>query len=124
MPFDWLVTGGIISVNPTHAVRGPRHSVTKGKTLVLTSEETRQLLDSIPASRAVGKDADGNDIQVPDLMGLRSRALIAAMIWTFARMGAVAGLVAFVKYLPGQMDGSVTLCWDEYCIHRARSMKK
>jgi hypothetical protein len=25
MCFDWLVTGGILTVNPAHAVRGPKH---------------------------------------------------------------------------------------------------
>jgi site-specific recombinase XerD len=25
MLFDWLVTGGILTVNPAHAVRGPKH---------------------------------------------------------------------------------------------------
>jgi hypothetical protein len=24
MPFDWLVTGHILDVNPAHAVRGPK----------------------------------------------------------------------------------------------------
>ena len=50
MLFDWLVTGQVVPVNPAHAVRGPKHVVTKGKTPVLTAEETRTLLDSIPTS--------------------------------------------------------------------------
>jgi site-specific recombinase XerC len=25
MCFDWLVTGGVLTVNPAHAVRGPKH---------------------------------------------------------------------------------------------------
>jgi site-specific recombinase XerD len=37
MLFDWLVTGQVIDSNPAHAVRGPRHSVKKGKTPVLTA---------------------------------------------------------------------------------------
>ncbi len=39
MLFDWLVTGQVISLNPTHSVRGPKHSVKKGKTSVLSAEE-------------------------------------------------------------------------------------
>ncbi len=27
MLFDWLVTGQVISLNPAHSVRGPKHSV-------------------------------------------------------------------------------------------------
>jgi integrase/recombinase XerD len=40
MLFDWLVTGQVVPVNPAHAVRGPRHSVRKGSTTVMSSEDT------------------------------------------------------------------------------------
>ena len=50
MLFDWLVTGQVIPLNPAHAVRGPRHSVKRGKTPVLSAEEMRQLLDTIDTS--------------------------------------------------------------------------
>lgn len=74
MLFDWLVVGHALEVNPAHAVRGPRYSQTKGKTAVLDREEARALIESIDTST---------------LTGLRDRALIAAMIYTFARIGAV-----------------------------------
>jgi site-specific recombinase XerC len=48
MLFDWLAIGHVIDVNPAHAVRGPKYVVKKGKTPVLTAEEARELLDSIP----------------------------------------------------------------------------
>jgi integrase len=64
MLFDWLVTGQVMPTNPAHAVRGPKHSVKKGKTSVLAAEEMRTLLDSIDAGT---------------LIGLRDRALIALM---------------------------------------------
>ena len=70
MLFDWLVTGQVISVNPAHAVRGPKHVVTTGKTPVLTAEETRDLLDSIKVKRIIGTDPEGNDITGPDVIGL------------------------------------------------------
>jgi integrase/recombinase XerD len=73
MLFDWLVTGQVIPVNPAHAVRGPKHSVKKGKTSVLSAEEMRTLLDAI---------------KIDTLIGLRDRALIALMGYTFARVGA------------------------------------
>jgi site-specific recombinase XerD len=73
MLFDWLVVGQVLAANPASSVRGPKHRVRKGKTPVLTAEEARALLDSIdPAS----------------LIGLRDRALIALMVYTFARVGA------------------------------------
>ena len=43
MLFDWLVTGQVIPSNPGHAVRGPRHSVSKGATAVISSTEAREL---------------------------------------------------------------------------------
>lgn len=77
MLFDWLVTGQVIPTNPAHAVRGPRHSVSKGSTPVISSVEARELLDSMDASTVVG---------------LRDRALVAVMAFTFARVSAVVDL--------------------------------
>jgi len=77
MLFDWLVTGQVIPANPAHSVRGPRHSVSKGVTPVLSSEEATALLGGMDVSTVVG---------------LRDRALIAVMTYTFARVGAVVAL--------------------------------
>jgi site-specific recombinase XerD len=77
MLFDWLVTGHVIETNPAHAVRGPKYVVTRGKTPVLTTEEARALLDSIDPGT---------------LTGLRDRALIGVMVYTFARVNAVVGM--------------------------------
>jgi site-specific recombinase XerD len=75
--FDWLVTGQVIPTNPAASVRGPRHSALKGKTPVLDAAEARQLLDSIDATTPAG---------------LRDRALIALMVFSFARVGATLGM--------------------------------
>jgi site-specific recombinase XerD len=77
MLFDWLVTGQIIPSNPAHAVRGPRYSVSKGATPVLSSEEARHLLRNMDVSHVVG---------------MRDRALIAVMTYTFARVSAAIAL--------------------------------
>ena len=77
MLFDWLVTGQVVPVNPAHSVRGPRHSVSKGVTPVLSSEEATALLTGMNVSTVVG---------------LRDRAIIAVMTYTFARVGAVVAL--------------------------------
>jgi integrase/recombinase XerD len=74
MLFDWLVLGQVIEVNPAHAVRGPKHVVRKGRTPILDREEARGLLAAIDTS---------------SLVGLRDRALIGTMIYTFARVSAV-----------------------------------
>ena len=88
MLFDWLVTGHVLDVNPAHAVRGPKYVVKKGKTPVLTAEEARELLDSIKTVRKT-KSQDGTESEQPSLVGLRDRALIGVMVYTFARVGAV-----------------------------------
>jgi site-specific recombinase XerD len=77
MMFDWLATGGILPFNPASAVRGPKHVVKRGKTPVLAPDEARQLLDSI-------------DLSTP--VGLRDRALIGLMVYTFARIGAATAM--------------------------------
>lgn len=71
--FDWLVTGQVVTVNPAASVRGPSHVVRQGKTPVLEPAEARALLDSIDVSTSAG---------------LRDRALIGLMVYSFARVGA------------------------------------
>jgi site-specific recombinase XerD len=88
MLFDWLVIGHIINVNPAHAVRGPKYVVKKGKTPVLTAEEARELLDSIPVMRNTAGGGEPERLE-PALVGLRDRALIAVMVYSFARVNAV-----------------------------------
>jgi integrase/recombinase XerD len=74
MLFYWLVVGHTLEINPAHAVRGPKYSQRKGKTPVLDRDEARLLITSIDTG---------------SLTGLRDRALIGVMIYTFARVGAV-----------------------------------
>ena len=71
--FDWLVIGQVVPVNPAGSVRGPSYSVKRGKTPVLAPEEARRLLNSIDVTTSAG---------------LRDRALIALMVFSFARIGA------------------------------------
>jgi integrase len=82
------VTGHVLDVNPAHAVRGPKYVVKKGKTPVLTAEEARELLDSIEILKQTVRP-DGTESAEPALAGLRDRALIGIMVYTFARVGAV-----------------------------------
>jgi site-specific recombinase XerD len=77
MLFDWLVTGHVVMINPATSVHGPKHVVKRGKTPVLTAEQARQLLDSIDTTT---------------LVGLRDRALISVMTFSFARISAVVGM--------------------------------
>ena len=75
--FDWLVTGQVMPTNPATSVRGPTHVVRTGKTPVLQPAEARLLLDTIDTST---------------LPGLRDRALLGVMVYSFARVSAVVGM--------------------------------
>jgi site-specific recombinase XerD len=77
MLFDWLVIGQVMPSNPASSVRGPKYVIKKGKTHVLSAADARLLLDSIDTSHVVG---------------LRDRALIALMVYSFARVSAVLGM--------------------------------
>lgn len=87
MLFDWLVVGQIVATNPASSVRGPKHSVKVGKTPVLSAKETRELLDSI---------------ETDTLVGLRDRALISVMVYSFGRISAVAEMKVSDYYTQGK----------------------
>ena len=87
MLFDWLVVGQIVAHNPASAVRGPTYVVHKGKTPVLLGEEARVLLDSITTD---------------SLVGLRDRALIALLVYTFARVSAAVQMNGEDVYTQGK----------------------
>jgi site-specific recombinase XerD len=74
MLFNSLVIGQVVEMNPASAVRGPKHVVKRGKTPVLAPDQARTLLDSI---------------KTDSIVGLRDRALIGLMVYSFARVGAV-----------------------------------
>jgi integrase/recombinase XerD len=101
MLFDWLVLGHVIEVNPAHAVRGPKYVVRKGKTPVLTAEEARELLDSIAVTRNTGRKGEPERSE-PLLVGLRDRALIAAMVYSFARVNAVLDMKVRDYFMQGR----------------------
>ena len=67
----------MLAVNPAASVRGPKHVVTKGATPVLTPAETRALLDRIDTGT---------------LVGLRDRALLSVLVYSFARVSAAVGM--------------------------------
>ena len=83
---DWLVVNQVLPVNPAAAVRGPKHVVTKGATPVLSPAETRKLLETIDTGA---------------LAGLRDRALLSVMLYSFARVSAVLGMRRQDYFLQG-----------------------
>src|SRR5918992_6253405 len=87
MLFDWLVVGQVVPTNPAGSVRGPKYVVKQGKTPVLLGEEARRLLDSIKTETVVG---------------LRDRAFIALLVYTFARVSAAVNMNVEDVYVQGR----------------------
>jgi site-specific recombinase XerC len=67
---DFLVVRQILPMNPATSVKAPKQVNRRGLTPVLLPEEARAILDTI---------------DVGTIKGLRDRALIATMTYTFAR---------------------------------------
>lgn len=75
---DRLVNRHVCVINPAATVKAERHSVVEGKTPDIGPTQARALLKSIA---------------VADPVGLRDRAVLAVLIYTAARVGAVAKLM-------------------------------
>ena len=86
MLFDWLVVGQVLPFNPASSVRGPRYVVKSGKTPVLSAKETRTVLDGIDVST---------------LVGLRDRAFLGVLVYSFARVSAAVSLRVADYYTQG-----------------------
>ena len=86
MLFDWLVVGQVLPFNPASSVRGPKHVVKTGKTPVLSAAEIRELLDGI---------------DVTTLAGLRDRALLGVLVYSFARVTAAVSMHVADYYTQG-----------------------
>jgi len=66
--FDKLVQRHAVPLNPALSVRGPKHSVTEGKTPAMDVKQVRELLRSIPLTTKKG---------TPDLGG----ATVKSCVW-------------------------------------------
>jgi len=73
--FDTLVQRHVIVINPALSVRTERFSAVEGRTPEVTVDQARRLLASI---------------RLKTIVDFRDRALIAVLIYTAARAGAVA----------------------------------
>jgi integrase len=75
--FDRLVGAGVVPVNPASGVPGPKGAANKRKTAALEPQDVRRLIDSIDAAEP---------------SGLRDRALIAVMVYGFARVSPLIAM--------------------------------
>lgn len=90
--FDGLVQRHAVVLNPALSVRGERYQVVEGKTPEISVKDARKLLASI---------GTGNQVE------LRDRAIIAILIYTASRAGAVASL----------KRGSLYNAGDQFMLH-------
>ncbi len=89
--FDELVMRHVVILNPALSVRTERHQAVEGKTPEISIEHARRLLKCIDTSHDIGR---------------RDRAIIGILIYTAARVGAVAKLRRMDFYNVG----------DQYCL--------
>jgi site-specific recombinase XerD len=89
--FDLLVQRHAVILNPAASVRGERLEVIEGRTPEISVEQARALLNSLDTSHPVG---------------LRDKSIIAILIYTAARVGALARLRIRDYYDVG----------DQYCL--------
>lgn len=89
--FDLMAQRHAVVLNPAASVRGERLVVLEGRTPEITADQARRLLANINTSNVVG---------------LRDKAIVAILIYTAARVGAVAGLRIRDYYDMG----------DQYCL--------
>ncbi len=75
--FDLLVVRHAIVLNPALSVRGEKYQVIDGKTPEITKGQARRLISFIDSRTVVGR---------------RDRAIIATLVYTAARVGAVSKL--------------------------------
>lgn len=85
--FDALVVRHAIVLNPALSVRGERYMAIEGKTPEISIEQARSLLSSLDTSHVIG---------------LRDRAILAILVYTSSRAGAVAKLKRGDFYRAGE----------------------
>ena len=87
MLFSWLTEKGVLAMNPAREVKTERFSRTEGKTPAFVEGEVQTLLGAVDASTHTG---------------LRDRALLGVLAYTFARIGAVVNLKVEDYYPSGK----------------------
>src|SRR5271169_4574553 len=87
MLFSWLTEKGVLAMNPAREVKTERFSRAEGKTPAFVEGEVQRLLEAVETSAHTG---------------LRDRALLGVLAYTFARIGAVVNLKVEDYYPSGK----------------------
>ena len=78
MLFSWLTEKRVLAMNPAREVKTDRFSRTEGKTQESVEDEIEKLLGAVDASTHTG---------------LRDRALLGVLVYTFARKSAFRNIL-------------------------------
>jgi integrase/recombinase XerD len=92
--FDHLYVERVMVSNPASPVRGPKHSVTGASTPIMSSADAYHPLSSI---------------ETDTLKGLRDRALIGVMLYSFARVSATIAMTVGDYFQSGRNEMSLRL---------------
>jgi site-specific recombinase XerD len=92
MLFSWLTEKGVLAMNPAREVKTEKFSRTEGKTPAFVEGEVQKLLGAIETTAHTG---------------LRDRALLGVLAYTFARIGAVVNLKVEDYYPSGKTPAFV-----------------
>ena len=84
--FECLVNHHLIVINPAASVRGTHYPVADRKTPEIQAQEVETLMKSIMTTYKHKSETRS------DLLGLRDRAILAVLVFTAARVGAIARL--------------------------------
>src|SRR6202011_4434535 len=87
MLFSWLTEKGVLAMNPAREVKTQKFSRLEGKTPAFVEGEVQKLLGAIETTTHTG---------------LRDRALLGVLAYTFARIGAVVNLKVEDYYPSGK----------------------
>jgi integrase/recombinase XerD len=87
MLFSWFTEKGVLAMNPAREVKTERFSRTEGKTPAFVEGEVQKPL---------------NTVEISTHTGLRDRALLGVLAYTFARIGAVVNLKVEDYYPSGK----------------------
>jgi len=87
MLFSWLTEKGVLAMNPAREVKTEGFSRTEGKTPAFVDGEVQKLLDAVETSTQTG---------------LRDRAMLGVLAYTFARIGAIVNLKVEDYYPSGK----------------------
>jgi site-specific recombinase XerD len=87
MLFSWLTEKGVLAMNPAREVKTERFSRAEGKTPAFVEGEVQKLLGAVETAAHTG---------------LRDRALLGVLAYTFARIGAVVNLKVEDYYPSGK----------------------